>query len=265
MRVPLRWCTPVRRRPPGKRSDLLPSRRLARIGKVTPRGCSRASAPERRRRVAASRDEGMGQPDMNGRSRIFIGALFAGYAALTGCQASVGSNAPLALGERDVEAITSDDFFVYWATASGLVKRVSLDGGKVEQLASGAAGPALMAADEHDLFVAFGDGSVNRIPKKGGEPVVLATSVGIRGIATDATHVYYTDGSSLRSVDKSGSPDVEPVTLSVGLTDAGDVAVPGLGHLPQRQIHRAGRPRWWPDVQDHQREDGGARALCSFR
>lgn len=111
-------------------------------------------------------------------------------------------NAPLATGQVGVTAIATDDFHVYFIVQSGEVRRVSIDGGKVETIAKGQPQPKAIALDASHVYWAAGDGTVAKVAKKGGAATTLAIGSAVRDIVVDDTTVYFTSGSTIRSVPK---------------------------------------------------------------
>ncbi|MFO0611318.1 MAG: hypothetical protein U0414_01930 [Polyangiaceae bacterium] len=158
--------------------------------------------------------------------RVFLGTALASAGALAvGCEPGpVVGSAPLATGQAGIWAIVADDFFLYWTVFSGEVRRVSLDGGAVETLAKFQAGPSSIAIDATDVFFTGGDGTVARVPKKGGETSVLTTAVDTGNIAVDDAFVYFTAGSVIKRVAKAGAAAEDLATNEVnpsGLVVAG--------------------------------------------
>jgi sugar lactone lactonase YvrE len=77
--------------------------------------------------------------------------------------------------------------------------------------------PTRLALDATDIyFVDFNGGSIRRMPKSGGTPVVLATGQAANRIAIDATDVYWTDATKkmVMKVPKAGGNAVTLATLS---------------------------------------------------
>jgi hypothetical protein len=133
------------------------------------------------------------------------GLLLAGSFVLVGCADPVPSAAALVTGETGITAIATDDFFVYWSTQDGSVKRVSIDGGKPTTLISGQPPASTLAVDETHLFWASSDGQIARTPKEGGAAEPLAEAGHDTGFAIDPTHIYFT--TSEGTVQKRAKDD----------------------------------------------------------
>jgi hypothetical protein len=147
--------------------------------------------------------------------RVFLGSALASAGALAvGCVGPVAGEAPLASGQLDIEAMVSDDFFVYWTLFSGQVRRVSLDGGAVETLATSNAGPSSIAIDETDVYFSHG-GTLGRVAKKGGDVTTLAELAAVGNLAVDDTFVYFTAGDVIKRVSKDGAAPTDLVTNEV--------------------------------------------------
>jgi hypothetical protein len=69
----------------------------------------------------------------------------------------------------------------------------------IDQLATLGASVKMIASDALAVYVTSDDGGVFRIAVAGGEPQLLATGDSPRGLAIDATHVYWADVGSKRS------------------------------------------------------------------
>jgi hypothetical protein len=117
-------------------------------------------------------------------------------------------------------AVDDDGVFVLQhstddVATDGAVVRVDAASGTATTLAGGLHDPAHLALDEDDVFftiggsVAFGSGSLERVAKSGGAPVVLATYDHSGAVAVDDTAAYFggspfhfTGGGIVESVDK---------------------------------------------------------------
>lgn len=65
-----------------------------------------------------------------------------------------------------------------------------------------------LAVDDTDVYWTSSTGEIQRVPKGGGVPVVLAQSAFPRGVALDGTHVYWTADEGVQRAPKAGGPAV---------------------------------------------------------
>ena len=149
---------------------------------------------------------------MNFTHKILGSLLFAGSLALVGCSDPVSSAAPLVTGEQKIRALAVDDFFVYWATQDGSVKRVSRDGGKATTLVSGQQAPMTIAVDDKHVYWSGEDGTIARTAKQGGTEEVLAHAGHESWLAIDPTHVYFTTAAG--TVQKRSKDDESMTALA---------------------------------------------------
>lgn len=148
--------------------------------------------------------------------RLLLKIALVGLTGFTAC-ATPHAPAPLVTGEKDVQVMVSDLFHLYWSTSTGEVRRVSLDGGKVEVVATGKAGPQLLTLDDDNVYFVGGDSVLRRVPKNGGEQTTVITAVGdggVQGIAVDAESIYFSQGKEVKRLPKMATESDEPSTLS---------------------------------------------------
>jgi hypothetical protein len=162
---------------------------------------------------------------MNFTRKILGSLLFAGSLALVGCGDPVSSAAPLVTGEHGIKAIAVDDFFVYWATQDGSVKRVSRDGGKATTLVSGQQSPSTIAVDGTHVYWSGEDGTIARTAKEGGTADVLAQAGHKSWLAIDPTHVYFTTAAG--TVQKRSKVDESMADLATDQKVAEQFALNG--------------------------------------
>jgi hypothetical protein len=135
-----------------------------------------------------------------------------------GCEHE-GTACPVSLAPNGGSAIAVDDSGVYWtddgdlydANATGVVRRVALDGGAVSVLATGhgAGGLAIDATHVYFTRSTLDNGGVRRVAKTGGVvETVVAQSTGSYWIALDATDAYFTSWGSVARVAKAGGAAV---------------------------------------------------------
>jgi hypothetical protein len=141
-------------------------------------------------------------------SRLLGGLLFGCACAGLGCGDTVSPAAALVTGEKGVNAIAVDDFYLYWTTEKGDVKRISLDGGHPETIVSGEKVPSQIAIDDDSVYWANQEGAVMRADKSGSTPLMIAQESSLRGLAVDGENVYFTadqaDGGALKRAPKGG-------------------------------------------------------------
>ena len=128
--------------------------------------------------------------------------------------------AAVVTGQWFPEAVALDRDRVYFTEyLAGTVRAASREGGELVTLAEGIARPWDLALDEDFVYCASAgsyaagsageylrDGSVLRIPKAGGEPLVLAAEQDYPlRVAVDDTFVYWLNHTSPRTADDVGS------------------------------------------------------------
>ncbi|MEO7331808.1 MAG: hypothetical protein ABI193_24745 [Minicystis sp.] len=172
---------------------------------------------------------------------------------------------PLVTGERGITSIAADDFFVYWATGDGAVKKVSIDGGAVTTLVPASAQHLAadhLAVDDTHVVWTIGETTVATVPKDGGEAAILVEYGGkeIRGLSLDASHVYWSEGEgTLQKAPRIGgaaellasgqSEPGPPALLTTGLfwttgIDAGQVMKMQVdGGEPTPVVATASKPK----------------------
>lgn len=83
-------------------------------------------------------------------------------------------------------------------------------GGTAAVLATESGFPRFLAIDESDAYWVPTEGTVRKVSLAGGTPTTLATSLGectmAADIELDATHVYWSCGTTVRKVPKAGGP-----------------------------------------------------------
>lgn len=113
-------------------------------------------------------------------------------------------------------AIALDDNNVYWSTGGSQVAAAPKAGLALGQLPTVLAtlGSDLVddiAVDKHNVYFTshgFTSGGVHKVPKTGGASVLLGTSSLPKGIAVDATNVYWSDFTSINKVPIAGGASV---------------------------------------------------------
>lgn len=125
-----------------------------------------------------------------------------------------GEPATLATGLGAIRNLVVDALSVYVTAESGVLA-VPVDGGAPTLLAGNLPGgtfPWMLAQDEDAVYwTTFFSNSINRVPKQGGEPVVLATlssDSNSTGIAVDGASVYWSSliEETIQKVPKTGGP-----------------------------------------------------------
>jgi len=123
--------------------------------------------------------------------------------------------------------MASDSFFVYWTMANGEVRRVSLDGGKVETLAASPPPASSIAVDATTIYWAGGDGAIRRVAKTGGDVTVMAQASGKVDLAVDDAAVYFTSGSTIQSIPKFADVNATPAMIATGQSQPHGLFVTG--------------------------------------
>jgi hypothetical protein len=122
----------------------------------------------------------------------------------------------IAVDDAGVDGVSAFPGYVYWADDAGVVARVSLRGGPVEELATGGDKTTGIALDDtHVYWSEWGSGLVARVPKGGGTKATVARGQdGIRAIALDATRIFWTHPKTgeIRSTPKAGGEIVVHAT-----------------------------------------------------
>jgi len=152
-----------------------------------------------------------------------------------GCGDGVAPAAALVTGEYGITDIAVDDNFVYFSTQGGALKKVSIDGGPIETLASDVRGAKRIAIDATDVYCVTETGTVVRVAKRGGELLQLAegSEIDAGGIVVDDAGVYVTvQGTNglgaVRRMAKAGGAEI--AELASNQTNPGALAL-SLGHL----------------------------------
>lgn len=191
-------------------------------------------------------------------------ALAAGATALTGCDSGALVAAPLATDQRGVSSMTTDGSFVYWTTTNGAVRRVSIDGGRVETIVDNLTNPDHVVVDASHVYMTTLSGAVSRTPKGGGaEESLFVDDQDVAGVEIDDGHVYWArrsgqvkrvskvalddapetiaeDPSAIRAIGRAGTS----LLWAAGTDEAGalrEVAVGGgsVKDLPSGSVVRA--------------------------
>ncbi|MCC6554417.1 MAG: hypothetical protein IT372_15675 [Polyangiaceae bacterium] len=163
-----------------------------------------------------------------------MAAAFAAAGAL-GCGDAVAPAAALVTGEYGITDIAVDDNFVYFVTKGGMLKKVSIDGGSVETLASGLTDPRRIAVDKMDVYSVTSTGTLVRVAKRGGDLVTLAEGAEIDapGLVLDDAYAYFTvkGDDKLGAVRKVAKADgAEVADLASNQSNPGALAL-RHGHL----------------------------------
>jgi hypothetical protein len=128
---------------------------------------------------------------------------------------------PLALAQRNVKGLTTDGDHVYWTTGDGFVRRVSTDGGQIEEVAKGLVAPTHIALDADHVYWTASSSEIGRAPKAGGAQEIVAQGEdGLGTLQLDDNHVYWlrpgnTAGPGmLRKAPKVASAAVDTIAES---------------------------------------------------
>jgi hypothetical protein len=103
----------------------------------------------------------------------------------------------LASGQAGPDGVAVNGGGVYWVNFNGggvgSVMSVATTGGAATALATGQSGPRRVAVDETNAYWTNSDGTIGKIARAGGTPVVIARGSSAYGIAIDASNAYWTD------------------------------------------------------------------------
>ena len=131
--------------------------------------------------------------------RAFLAAVFATTGALGCGDAAFGTARVLATDGIGIRSLAVDDFYVYWSTTSGSVKRVVRDGGDAETIATGQDLPSHLTVDRYGdhVYWTTGDNLVVRAPKDGSaeRTIVHVQEAELQGLSVDDSHIYWTAGN----------------------------------------------------------------------
>jgi len=96
--------------------------------------------------------------------------------------------------------VVADATHVYWASfGDAAIRKMPIPGGPVVTLATGQDGACGVAIDDANVYWAnymIKNGSIMKVPKAGGTPVVLARTAAPAMILVDSTYVYWTSGTN---------------------------------------------------------------------
>ncbi len=166
-------------------------------------------------------------------------AIAAGLATL-GCQQQGSLVGVLATGEVGVTSIAVDDFYVYWTTQDGEIRKVPSQGGAVQSVATAQSGADNLVVDETHLVWSTGD-SINALVKTTGVVNSFVANGTVQRLSTDPTSVYWTVASGdVNAASKTGAQSralataqVNPLAISAGAmiywADAGATGQPSGG------------------------------------
>jgi hypothetical protein len=165
-----------------------------------------------------------------------------GLFVAAGPEAGASAYGGVVLYGDDGGVLTSNDTdagFVL-SLCTGMVMKMSLDGGTPTVLASGQGfGIRNIAVDATNVYWAADPGTVSKVPKTGGPVTVLASGLGTIGdLQTDAANVYWIHGTPNKELAATGNYidgdimaiSVEggtPTTLVSGQTALAGLAVDG--------------------------------------
>jgi hypothetical protein len=118
--------------------------------------------------------------------------------AACGAGARIDSGAPglevLYTGEDNPSAIALDERYVYWASPD-VLRRAPLAGGEPVTLATGNGLRGIMLDGDHVYFFqsSLGSGSIDRVPKEGGESERLASALQPSALAIRGSDLFWSD------------------------------------------------------------------------
>jgi hypothetical protein len=134
------------------------------------------------------------------RRGLVTAALIAASFVTVGCQEQAPIAAPLATGERGVTSIAVDDGYVYWSRVDGSVKKVSLDTGSVEILASMTGLSGNVTLDDTHVYFSL-DATLCAVAKTGGAVQVMPQKANIQRITLDADNIYWSDDDETNNIN----------------------------------------------------------------
>jgi hypothetical protein len=136
---------------------------------------------------------------------------------------------PLTTPSRfNLAGTASDGRFAYWVErrSAGVVMRASLDSGSEQLLAFNRPDPIGIATDGTHVYWTEATGSILKLPVGGGTPSELVTGLtSLGGIATDGATLFWTEGGALRKMSVNGGTRSDVVTGRTGVT--GRITVDG--------------------------------------
>jgi hypothetical protein len=140
-----------------------------------------------------------------------------------------GAQTTLAMDAGLITGITLDDTSVYWTTSSyvdpsnGSVMRVSKTGGTPVVVVPSQANPAEIAVDATSIYW-VADQGLMKVDKAGGVPSALSTTLEYSHLLVDDSDVYFDANNLVRKVAKSGGPSTVVMNDAVATADllAGD-------------------------------------------
>jgi len=187
------------------------------------------------------------------RARVYWAT--AGSACATGRIRAIpkggGPIVTLADGQTDPHVLVVDDAFAYWydGCGSGVVRRVPLAGGAVDQVALSidpAEDARVLAADSRNLY--FNGYGVLGVAKQGGAPFVVDEADYVYGLAADDRGVYWAGpvhGGPTMAVFAMPAGATTPVMLvqqDVGVAFAIDTAWVYFDGAGIQRVPRSGGP-----------------------
>ena len=125
--------------------------------------------------------------------------------ATAGCQQQGSLVGVLATGQVGVTSIAVDDFYVYWATQDGEIRKVPSQGGAVQSVATGQSGADNLVVDETHLVWSTGE-SISALAKATGTVSTIVANGTVQRLTTDPTSVYWTVASGdVNAASKTGA------------------------------------------------------------
>lgn len=115
----------------------------------------------------------------------------------------------LAKTEYSANAVAVDATNIYWVSGLAIMK-TPLDGGPSVQLAPANASASGIAVDTENVY--WGESSTNALMSvaiQGGSPKAWVGTDGIADIAVDNTRIYWTTGTGVWELSKSGGPLIQ--------------------------------------------------------
>ncbi|MBI4510128.1 MAG: hypothetical protein HY698_10880 [Deltaproteobacteria bacterium] len=166
-----------------------------------------------------------------------------------------GTGEPALLVDEQVEPlrIAVDDDALYWVNngnflgddRNGSIWKLSLGDGSTSVIAEHLFSPAVLAEDDENLFW-VSPGTINTIPKRGGEASVLVRAYHIRGMAVDEGQLYW--GETLDDDGHGAVMKMDLTTKSISVLSTNQ-ALPGWLAVDREHVY-------WANVSvagEHQR------------
>jgi sugar lactone lactonase YvrE len=124
----------------------------------------------------------------------------------------------IATGQSLACGVVADANYVYWASfGDAAIRKEPIHGGSVETLATGQDGACGVTMDDENIYwtnFKIKHGSIMKVPKTGGTPVMLAPTVAAVMLLVDGKYVYWTSTVAHGTVMKAPINGGDPVAVA---------------------------------------------------